>query len=1543
MIMCLFVGSTLFGIPNNNMRVPLEEELDPIVKEPNFEVPESPQTKTVPSGWQLGESVEVVHSFTTKTAKRVIDTYPNEALASTTITGDLSRTYESDDIYQKIFCNVAVDCDEPYPDYNNFFMGTFLYMLSFEYEIEVKVAGSVWVECESIYITNKGTNTGFDETSYVSVTQEHISSGGNTKLKVCAFAGEEMDIALVYYLFNYEDSDWDSTVADTSDDSTVGCAFTSLELKVDRIYFTPTNITEKIRSEYSYFSESVIIHKLEIFNVDYGTSITIKKPSYWSYSSVNFDCSVSDSTDTILTNTLPTIYEILYISNNSYFLAIEEKTDSYLTDIGFENAQWSNDFDTYTSSHLTPTISTSVVFEGYHSLKLVKISGSEVLIKHTETDVFSEGDYYFSFSYYVDSWTDATSDFKLYWGSSSDNEIIASQSTVEMDRWYIYQTFISITEDDYAFQFYIDASSSTATIYIDNIQIFKTSTFIETTDLDTYQISSTFRVWDGYLNPTLSNENVVFEMWSRTDIGLILKANGEDSDNSVEDTYLATWETTTNSDGLATWIYSGSLEQKEYSVYAYTFRNFFGNYFGEVAEDLCDFVEDTEGWEVLGGWGDSFTISDGLGKLDGTASTSVAGMINNFATGVIDSTYNHLIYTSYSDAVNYNDNKIYGFYDGSSNYIYYNGDCGNIQTTETESLSLKHWNFDEFMRNTYAWDRLSDWILTAIILHNVEISEDTFFDNIVYADNSYLSTFHFTPSLPYNLDYAEEVLSNEWDFSEGAYEDWTVKTSIGSPTIENGYMWRECSGNWQGYWIDSLTTIGQTIDFENYNLFQFRVWTNVTDLQLELYTRDVGNNLIGLEIFASATQNDWTYYEFDISIWANYLNIDEMGLETHSSTSTYPLEMKIDWIRLVQVEELSYFTTDTTITLDSENSALVNKVYSDGQCLGDYIEPGIVALNCTLSVNHNITRVPFARANINKAFLYSETTQYTYLISIASNYFTSLRVSIDAAGGLLYVGYLTYWGNTTIRVADNGTWLGSAQNEGNTIWSFDETNYGLHNFTLYFYNGGDTWVSFSTSVTIVEPDLTVLALSYYEKHYDADAGHIYLNYDTTWGNTTIRVSDNSSWLGAAVSGEGLSIWTTNSDYGLHNITIIIYNDGVEWFTDIFTFTYNQPSQIWREVLFRFTSSVTGATIDSEKYLRIFIDDQLVSAGTVTYLENFNITIYDRFNNELYTSTNTLYAAIIDVALPLRLVNFTNPNAVACRYELWKGSYARELIIASLATESYYLFDSNYTLIAEALDPHYLDNIQYILTDSTFTVEVGMATITITLNTYEQTDFLMSFTFTSSYTGGTIDAENYLMIFLNGTKIDSSVNVWSKDNFELLITDNFDNILYDSTIGYSRVVAITLAMRQFTFTNMEQEATTIDIQQSGSDGVLFFPLAIAGTIPVWLTDGSYTVTHSPRDPDKETNVLWTSKSYNFDCSISSQTLSMYLDQFEIVDAPTDFMSSIREYFQENMNMMIVVLVTLVIVAIIVIVSTVVIVQKVSELILLMKKKKNQTEE
>jgi len=512
----------------------------------------------------------------------------------------------------------------------------------------------------------------------------------------------------------------------------------------------------------------------------------------------------------------------------------------------------------------------------------------------------------------------------------------------------------------------------------------------------------------------------------------------------------------------------------------------------------------------------------------------------------------------------------------------------------------------------------------------------------------------------------------------------------------------------------------------------------------------------------------------------------------------------------------------------------------------------------------------------------------------------SIDMSVDVDGGLFYMTINTYWDNCTIQVFDNTTSLGSAVDEGSSVWEFNEESYGLHTFNISIFQNGVLWDSIITSVTIVEPDIEILSLNHYSVQFDADAGHIYLNYATNWANTTCRISDNSTWL-STVTIEGISIWTFTTNIGLHNITVIIYDNGVEWFTDVFSFTITLPEQFWQEVLFTFTSSYDSQTIDSNEYLQIFLNNALVSAGTSTYLSSFNISIYNNFNQLLYNYTNYPYAATIAIQLPLRNVTFYNPNTISCEYQIWQGTEYIQIWISPLTYSNYYMYDSNYTVLCNPSDIDAGNGYEYISTTASFEVEVGMSNIEVILGTQQVVIIYRIITIrtTSSYTGASV-GERYLKYHLDGQlSLEGATTSTASLTIQLAVTDIFGNVLFNQSVAYARYIDITVPLRSCTFTNKELVSTTLTITQSGSDEHLFFVLGGSATVSVFLSDNTYVVILAPISPDKEEGVLWQPKDYDFTCSLASQSLDLWLDTFDNVPPLFDpFDANILDWLTNN---------------------------------------------
>ena len=351
-----------------------------------------------------------------------------------------------------------------------------------------------------------------------------------------------------------------------------------------------------------------------------------------------------------------------------------------------------------------------------------------------------------------------------------------------------------------------------------------------------------------------------------------------------------------------------------------------------------------------------------------------------------------------------------------------------------------------------------------------------------------------------------------------------------------------------------------------------------------------------------------------------------------------------------------------------------------------------------------------------------------------TNYYLTIETSVDAAGGLFYVMIETYFDNCTIRVMDNTSFLGDNTTEGSSIWSFDETAYGLHNFTIFIYQGYDLWDTITTSVTIIAPDLTALGLTVYEKHFDADAGLLYVNYETTWGNTTIQLMDNGTLLGPPVAGEENSIWLFTASIGLHNISITISHDGVAWFTDIFSFTINIPYQVWKDVSFTFRSDYDSGYIDADYYLKIFLDGVIIGSSALTYKDNFSLTIYDEHDQLLYENATYLYQYSSTIYLPLRSYTITNNDYIPIAVSiLATGSDAGGglfLLVPSAGSVSVYLKDGSYTILdIPTIDEVAGGNDIYTATSVVMEVSATQTAIGLFLGQKEDPQFLLNFSWT----------------------------------------------------------------------------------------------------------------------------------------------------------------------------------------------------------------------
>ena len=489
--------------------------------------------------WYLGESVKTDIEFNSQ--------IPDESTLN--YDADMQITdFQSSDIYRALSAGGwSVDL---------FFTSrNIITEADIHFKIYCGGSGTLNIETGAKYGTGGtlfGTATGSDTES---ITSNDLDSLGYLyiQLKIIVHPGTGY---ITIYAWYYETGDDTLTQLFTATQDLGGIGgHDQIRFYFTDCYFTRDTITNYVRSEYQYASSTTISHRLELPSIRHSKELNIYYPESWSYSSINPYASVTDSSYTLTVNSPTELnYYLLFSSNCSNLLAIQDVSTDHLTNIGFEDGEYKDDWDydgSVVEAFESIEVVTNIVFEGYYSLKLEDSDGSSDVLPYRYGTVGSSldietGEYYISLSYYVESWIQGT--FRFYWrvGGAWEYDILDTSTT---DRWITYQKYFHLDPETSGRDIMIYYYGGKGVIYLDNFRFFQPSTTIETLEPDKYQIESTLLSWDGYQNPSIPYESLDFELWDRPD-------------QTLEESY----STTTNSEGLATWTLEMSLDLKEHEI-----------------------------------------------------------------------------------------------------------------------------------------------------------------------------------------------------------------------------------------------------------------------------------------------------------------------------------------------------------------------------------------------------------------------------------------------------------------------------------------------------------------------------------------------------------------------------------------------------------------------------------------------------------------------------------------------------------------------------------------------------------------------------------------------------------------------------------------------------------------------------------------------------------------------------------------------------------------------------------------------------------------
>ncbi|MHA1205876.1 MAG: hypothetical protein ACTSSL_13255, partial [Candidatus Heimdallarchaeaceae archaeon] len=485
-------------------------------------------------------------------------------------------------------------------------------------------------------------------------------------------------------------------------------------------------------------------------------------------------------------------------------------------------------------------IDTNVVFEGYFSLKLSSTDNGDDYLYFQKNKII-EGYYYISFSYYITSIEyGAYNPAYLYFSYKNINgwqdTVLGSSDSYVADRWqsaFIYAHIDQTT--DYPFR--ILSHGAKFMMYFDNFRIFKTSTEIETIEPSKYEISSTLISWDGYQNPPMPNADVCFQLNKRTFY----------DENRIYGSYDKTlFDVTARTDenGIATYIYSGGLEQEEYELVSWSPDSFFAPmidtanykqtaYVGEqfwvlayekAGTETTTLTETEKGSTIkfefqydVGGHGSAYIIF------------KLANSLDNFDAFPIDFAYFYL-----RSNVSSSEHELQRTHmvDEWSAEVSKN----ETDTLPTSDFTLIRWDYNHFDTTSPAYDReelfeyLDFWYSPAGYTGGITIEYANF--HFVHAQK-----YYFTPFQVSETDYAETVLLDAWDWTEGDDDGWVSGMYRTTYWIENGYYAQngKNTGNYMNFLI---TTNGIDGIYYNSISVHLKFISNVSTIQFKMSVCD---------------------------------------------------------------------------------------------------------------------------------------------------------------------------------------------------------------------------------------------------------------------------------------------------------------------------------------------------------------------------------------------------------------------------------------------------------------------------------------------------------------------------------------------------------------------------------------------------------------------------------------------------------------------------------------------------------------------------------
>ncbi len=312
----------------------------------------------------------------------------------------------------------------------------------------------------------------------------------------------------------------------------------------------------------------------------------------------------------------------------------------------------------------------------------------------------------------------------------------------------------------------------------------------------------------------------------------------------------------------------------------------------------------------------------------------------------------------------------------------------------------------------------------------------------------------------------------------------------------------------------------------------------------------------------------------------------------------------------------------------------------------------------------------------------SDTAWFNVTISNPAGEYLSVEYFYyDVNDETFSVTFGTTWGNQTAQVFQNGTLLGTVNEDVVTVFDRPLDPGKYFNITVqiaaFVYQFG-----FKNA----PKETDAFQLLFTDFSYDTDAAVIYFSWSSNWGNTSAYVYDNSTLLGSGLE-ESIAVKFISS-YGLHNITISLYS-GSTWLLNLTTgFTIAKPAEIFEVSIDLFDAFGLGLEFSTVAFYHDNISDSnRLPKQFLWPSDNITILAVDYWGYVLWNQTYSLNSAgtnYIRISVPIYQVSYVNPYNVSVSLNLERGSGSVQFIVPANSSIQYMTTKGEYRISASPI-------------------------------------------------------------------------------------------------------------------------------------------------------------------------------------------------------------------------------------------------------------------